>query len=273
MKDNQNIRWIIFAGLFVVVTLAYLANIRLITRPSMSVRKSFDYLETLPEGTILMVSFDHEASSLPEIQPISLALLRHAFRNNLKIIGLSLFAEGTAIGYRTLFRIAAEYNKKYGEDYVFLGFKPQHIAAILGMGESIKEVFPRDYLGNQIDSIPIMNGIKNYGQIEMVISISDGDRATQWIEYAGPKYGQKIMAGLTAAMITSYDPYLSSEQLFSVVGGLRGAAEYENLSGEYGKGNRGMPAQTVSHLYLIALIIAGNIVYFRIRGRQRRRTG
>ena len=268
--DRQKIRWIIFAGLFMIVALAYTLEIKMVSQPSYEVQKSFDYIESLPEGTVMMVSFDHEASSLPEVRPISLILIRHAFRNNLKIIGLSLFAEGTAIGYRTLNKIAAEYDKEYGQDYVFLGFKPQHIAAILGMGESIYDVFPRDYLGNMTDTIPIMIGIENYDNIEMVISITDGDRAVQWIEYAGPRYNQKIMAGLTAAMITSYDPYLASGQLFSVVGGLKGAAEYENLYGESGKGNRGMPAQTAAHLYLIILIIIGNIIYFRSRKSSRR---
>ncbi|HHI02085.1 MAG TPA: hypothetical protein ENL22_01020 [candidate division Zixibacteria bacterium] len=268
--DRQKIRWIIFTGLFVIVALAYTVEIKMVSQPSFEVKKSFDYIESLPEGTILMVSFDHEASSLPEVQPISLVLIRHAFRNNLKIIGLSLFAEGTAIGYRTLNRIAAEYDKRYGYDYVFLGFKPQHIAAILGMGESIYDVFPRDYLGHLTDTIPIMDSVENYDDIEMVISITDGDRAVQWIEYAGPRYNQKIMAGLTAAMITSYDPYLSSGQLSSVIGGLKGAAEYENLYGEPGKGNRGMPAQTAAHLYLVVLIVIGNIIYFRNRKRQGR---
>jgi len=270
MIDRQKTRWIIFAGLFLSVTVAYLINIKMVSEPSFQVQKSYDYFESLPEGSVVMVSFDFEASSLPEVMPISLVTLRHAFKNNIKIVGLSLFAEGTAIGYRTLLKVAKEYNKVYGEDYVFLGFKPQHIAAILGMGESIKEVFPRDYLGTSTDSIPIMKNIHNYDQIDMVLSIADGDRAVQWIEYAGPKYNQKVMAGLTAAMITSYDPYLSSGQLSSVIGGLRGAAEYENLFGELGKGNRGMPAQTSAHLYLIVLIIIGNIIYFRSKKRQGR---
>ena len=258
-------RWLIFSGLFVVVTLSYILKISLVSQPSPQVRKGFDYLETLPESTIIMVSFDHEASALPEIQPISLALLRHAFKNNLRIVGLSLFAEGTAIGYRLLNKTAAEYGKRYGQDYVFLGFKPQHIAAILGMGESIKDVFPEDYIGNRTETIPLMMSVNNYDDVDMVISFADGDRTVYWIEYAGPRYGQQVMAGLTAAMITSYDPYLASDQLYSVVGGLRGAAEYENLLGKTGKGNRSMPAQTSAHLYVIALIIIGNIIYFRNR--------
>lgn len=261
-------RWIIYAGLAAVVILAYITSIQLDTRPSPQVQKAYNYFENLPESTIIMISFDHEASSLPEIQPITLAILRHAFRRNLRIIGLSLFAEGTAIGYRFMTRVAEEFGKEYGRDYVFLGFKPQHISAILGMGESIIRVFPEDYLGYPADSLPLMRQVYNYNEIEMVISIADGDRGIQWIEYAGAGYNQSIMCGLTAAMVTSYDPYIASGQLYCTVGGLAGAAEYENLFGKKGAGNRGLLAQSMAHIYVIILILIGNVVYFKSRRRR-----
>ncbi|MCX6826819.1 MAG: hypothetical protein NTV06_06110 [candidate division Zixibacteria bacterium] len=266
MNSNKT-RWIIYSTLLIVVVLSYLLGINLITHPSPEVQKSYTFIENLPESSVVMVSFDHEASSLPEIQPISLILLRHLFRRNLRVVGLSLFAEGTAIGYRTLTKVAQEYGKQYGHDYVFLGFKPQHISAILGMGESIRGVFPEDYFGNKIEEIPLMRKIRNYDDILVVISIADGDRTMQWIEYAGAKYHQRIMAGLTAAMITTYDPYLASGQLSSAVGGLKGAAEYENLYGRRGMGNRGMVAQTAAHIFIIVLIVIGNILYFKNRSK------
>ncbi len=263
-------RWIIFSGMFLVIVISYILSVPLDTKPSPPVQKAFDFIENLPESSVVLFSFDHEASSLPEIKPIALILLRHVFKNKAKVIGLSLFAEGTAIGYRMMTKAAGEFNLQYGRDYLFLGFKPQHISAILGIGESITRVFPEDYLGNKTDTIPIMHDIKNYDNIEMVITIADGDRPAQWIEYGGARYNQQIMAGLTAAMITSYDPYLASGQLYSVVGGLKGAAEYENLYGQRGSGNRGMLAQTSAHFYVIALIIIGNIIYFRNRKRKGR---
>lgn len=265
MMERLRTRWIIFTGLAVVVIIAYMITIKFRTVPSPATLKAYDYFESLPDSSVVIFSFDHEASSLPEIKPIALALLRHAFQNNIRIIGLSLFAEGTSIGYNLLSKTAAEYGKVYGRDYVFLGFKPQYISAILGMGESIRRVFPEDYLGNTFDSLSIMQGIENYDNIAMVVSIADGDRTVQWVEYAGARYNQAVMAGLTAAMITSYDPYLSSEQLYAVVGGLRGAAEYESLLEQRGGGSRGMLAQSAAHIYIIVLVVIGNIVYFRSR--------
>jgi len=245
--DRLRTRWIIFSGLAIVVIVSYLITIKFKTAPSPATLKAYKYLDTLPEKSVVIFSFDHEASSLPEIQPIALAMLRHAFKNDLKIVGLSLFAEGTAIGYDLLSKTAREYDRQYGSDYIFLGFKPQY---------------------NMTDTMPIMLGIDSYDNIEMVVSIADGDRTVQWVEYAGARYNQKVMAGLTAAMITSYDPYLSSEQLYAVVGGLRGAAEYENLLDKRGGGSRGMLAQSAAHLYILALVIVGNIIYFRNRRRR-----
>ncbi|RME21577.1 MAG: hypothetical protein D6800_11920, partial [Candidatus Zixiibacteriota bacterium] len=91
-----------------------------------------------------------------------------------------------------------------------------------------------------------------------------------WIEYGKSRYGITVVAAVTAAMVTTYDPYLTSGQLTALVGGLRGAAEYEQLIGHGGAGLRGMTAQTASHLYVILLILIGNIIYLRSR---RRRSG
>jgi hypothetical protein len=214
-----------------------------------------------------MISFDHEASSLPEIRPLALAILRHANQRNIKLIGISLLAEGTGIGYRLMQQTAREAGHVYGKDYVFLGYKPQWIAAVLSMGESIKATFPEDYLGRKTDSLPLMKGIDNYDDIAGVISIADGSLTTHWIEYAGARYGVQVSAAVAAAMVTTYDPYLAAGQLHAMIGGLRGAAEYEQLINRGGSGLRGMLAQTTSHVYVILMIVIGNIIYFTTRKR------
>jgi hypothetical protein len=258
----------IFAGLFVLIGLTMATGIRLPTPISDQTQKMHDYIESLPAGSALLVSFDHEASSLPEIQPIALALLRHCFERDIHIIGLALMAEGTSIGYNLTNKAAAEYDREYGTDYAFLGFRPQYIAAILSMGESFKATFPEDYLGRPTSSIPLLDNIDDYTGVIGVLSIADGSYTTHWVEYGG-RYNLKVLAGVTSAMVTTYDPYLSSGQMEVMVSGLRGAAEYESLIGRDGGGARGMLAQSSAHLYVILLIVLGNISYFikKRRGR------
>lgn len=259
----------IFLGLFLVVLFSMLLQVDLGVSVSEDTQRMFDYIEQLPPGSTLMMSFDHEASSLPEIRPLALAVIRHAFAKGHRIIGVALLAEGTGIGYRLLEQVGQEYAKTYGRDYVFLGFKPQYIAAMLSMGESIPQTFPEDYFGQPYNSISMLIGIVSYEHIDGVISIADGSLTTHWIEYAANQYNVRVSAVVAAAMVTTYDPYLASGQLHAMIGGLRGAAEYEQLIDIGGSGLRGMLAQTTSHVYVILMVIAGNVLFFV----QRRREG
>jgi hypothetical protein len=260
MKRIETRHWV-FIGLAIVTVVAMVIDIEPTLDISTETQRMYDYLDSLPTGSTLMVSFDHEASALPEIRPLAVAFLRHAFSRGDRLIGLALTAEGTAIGYRLLDQVALEYNKQYGIDYTYLGFKPQYIAAILSMGESVKATFPRDYMGTPYDSLPLLQPIRNYQDIAGVISIADGSLTTHWIEYGRARFGVTVSAFVTAVMVTTYDPYLGSGQLHAMVGGLRGAAEYEKLIKIGGAGRRGMLAQFASHVYILALILAGNLVY------------
>ncbi|MBI5266374.1 MAG: hypothetical protein HY851_03995, partial [candidate division Zixibacteria bacterium] len=187
MKSIVARHWI-FLGLLVVVVVTILLNLTTKVTPSEETRKLYRIIDSLPAGSTRRISFDHEASALPEIRPLTLAILRHAFSRGHRLIGVALLAEGTGIGYRALEQTAAEYGKTYGADHAYLGFQPQSIAAILSMGESIKATFPRDYLGAPYDSVPLLASTVNYKQIAIVISIADGSLSQQWIEYGHARF-------------------------------------------------------------------------------------
>jgi len=225
VKQIESRHWA-FLGLAVVVVVSMLLGIKPDVTPSADTIRMYEYLDSLPTGSILMVSFDHEASSIPEIAPLAVVFLRHAFENGHRLIGVSLLSEGTGVGYNLMAQAADESDKKYGTDYVYLGFRPQYIAAILSMGESISKTYPADYVGNDYDELQLLKGVGNYDDITGVVSIADGSLTTHWMEYAGARYGVQVSAFVTAAMVTTYDPYLASGQMYAMVGGLRGAAGY-----------------------------------------------
>lgn len=252
---------------YLLVLLAVM--IPLLTRLSLPVRiepettKVYESIEKISEGRYILMSFDIEASSFPEVQPIAEALIRHAFERDLKVIGLALFSEGTAIGYNLLSSVASEYGKPYGEDYIYLGFRPQYVSAILGMGENLASVFPLDYMNDDWRIHRAFSEVRNYDDIALVVSIADGSLPTYWVEYAGSRYHQKIVIGLTAVMATSFYPYTESGQIAGLVGGLKGAAEYEKLLGYVGGGQRGMLAQSSGHLLIILIVIVANVAAWR----------
>ncbi len=254
---------IIYLLLLIAIAIPLLLKVQLPVNVGPETEKVFKAIDDIPAGQVIMISFDMEASSLPEVQPVAEAIIRHAFQNDLNVVGLALFSEGTAIGYNLLSTVAEMYDKNYGEDYVYLGFRPQYVSAILSMGEGIKKAFPLDYLNDDWTSYESFSQIRNYDDISIVVSIADGSLPTYWVEYAGSRYSQRIVTGLTAVMATSYYPYTASGQLEGMVGGLKGAAEYEKLLGYTGGGQRGMLAQSSGHLLIIVLVIFANIVAWR----------
>jgi hypothetical protein len=255
-------RQLIFILIALSVAVPLVIKIGLPNEVSSEVMQVYEEIDQLDSGSVIMVSFDHEASSLPEVKPMAKAILRHCFAKKLKVVGLALLAEGTVIGDQILRETADEYNAEYGRDYVFLGFRPQYQAAILGMGEDIKRVFPEDYRNTPLRQIPMMRRLNNYEDISLIISVTDGDMPTWWVDYAVSRYHKRLACATTAVMATSFYPFLSSGQMAGLLGGLKGAAEYEILIKKPGMGQRGMDAQSVCHLVIIFLVIAGNVGYF-----------
>ncbi|MBD3234210.1 MAG: hypothetical protein GF315_10860 [candidate division Zixibacteria bacterium] len=262
-------RHLIFLLMAIAVVLPLIFKPGLPLRVTKEVQDIYDYIEGLPEESVVIISFDHEASSLPEMVPMAEALLRHCFRKNLKVCGMALLAEGTSVGDANLRRIGAEYNKEYGEDYIFWGFRPQHEVAILALGEDITREFKTDYTGRPISGFPIMQGLRNYQNVAAVISVGDGDIPIYWVNYAQARYGVNIIPAITAVMATTMYPFLQSEQIVGLAAGLKGAAEYEKLLNRTGLATRGMDAQSTAHVLIIVLIAIGNIIMFRQRGGKR----
>jgi hypothetical protein len=66
-------------------------------------------------------------------------------------------------------------------------------------------------------------------------------------------------------MATDYYPYLSSGQLLGLIGGMKGAAEYERLMSISGDARRGMDAQSMVHVIIVLLVVLGNVALFASR--------
>jgi hypothetical protein len=252
-------RRVIFLVIAASVALPLLFPLHLPVRVSAEARAYFDELERLQPGDQIILSFDYEPDTMAEMDPMSFATLRHAFRKGLRVIALTTYAGGPGIAQRVLGEIAAESGRQYGTDYVFLGYNPDYSATILRMGESIKATFPTDHFGTPTGTIPILQGIDRYADIELLVSVSSSALTEYWIIWAGGNYGQRIIAGNSAIQAVLIYPYYESGQLSGFLGGLKGAAEYEKLVGYEGAGLRGMDAQSMAHLVIVCFIVLGNV--------------
>lgn len=242
----------------------------------------YTFIEDSTQNKAVMISFDYDPQVMPEVHPMAYSLVTHLFHLKRKVVGLCLNVQGTGMAVDIFDKVSREFNAKatsaedsviYGRDYVFLGWKSGIVAAILGMGESVEGVYPKDYYGNVTGDLELMRTVKSYRQIGLCISLSGAAFPETWVAYAGSRYGLRVGAGVTAVMGATYYPYLQTRQLVGMLAGLKGAAEYEtmldrrNILVAEKQASPGMDAQNLAHLVIIIFIIVGNIGYLYMRRR------
>lgn len=258
-------RWI-FLFIGVAVSLPFFKPLGIDFTVSHPVQGFYNRIEQVPDGSKILMSCDYDPGSQPELNPMTVAALEQMFRKNLKVIITCLWAPGPPVVEKVLRPIAAKYGKERGIDYVNLGFKEGREVVMVSMGASIPNTFPADYYGTPVSQIPIMQGVTNFKDVAMIVNISAGYPGTkEWVQQVQARYDIDLVSGCTAVSAPEFYPYYQTGQLKGLLGGMKGAAEYEKLVGVKGLGTRGMDAQSVSHLVVFAFILIGNLAYFTLR--------
>jgi hypothetical protein len=263
-------RRVLYALIFLAVLIPSLIPMGLPIRVTPEVQHVYDRIDSLKPGQIIMLPLEYDPSTAAELEPMALAILRHAFSKNLRVLGLCLSSTGVTLVESEIAAVAKEYGKVYGKDFVYLGYQPYPGVVILTMGENFRTPFPRDYYGTPLDSIPMMRGVRNYDNVGLVFTVNATSGIDQWIIYGQGRYKFPFGLGSAAVMATNYYQYVQSGQLFGIISGLRGAAEYEILIGKGTVARKGMDVQSVAHALIIAFIVLGNIAFIVERRRARR---
>jgi hypothetical protein len=264
-------RRIIFLVIGLCTLLPLLYPVGLAIKVSPEVRGVHDYIESLPEGSVFLLSLDFDPASKPELYPQAVALLRHAFRKNLKVIGMTLWVSGTGMAEQVVSQTARDMGKEDGKDYVFLGWSPGVGSLIITMGQDLYKAFPTDYYNHPTKDLPVLQGVRTLRDVNYVVSLAAGTAGIEtWYVFGKDKYKFELGGGCTGVIAPGLYPLLRSGQINGLIGGLRGAAEYEVLIGEKGRAVAGMDAQSVTHFAIIILVILCNTFFLFLRSSQKR---
>lgn len=257
-------RRIIYLVVLLSVIIPLMKPMGLAIKETESVKASFQAYEDLPEGSIILMSIDYGPSTAVELEPMALAACDQAMRHNQKVAFMALYPEGQALINRLISRLKVLYpDKRYGEDFVNLGYKAGNEAVPLKMGLDFRGQFPTDTRGTPLSDIPMLSNVTQLQQFALVATYSAGfPGALEHIRITASEYGMPLVVGTTAVQTPQYFPYYASHQIVGLIGGLRGAAEYEKLTGFKGSATGGMEAQSIAHFTVAGLIILANILTF-----------
>lgn len=266
------------------VLLAVVVAVPLLLRPSAhpsvifnEVRDAFDTLKNVPKDKIVLISSVWSAGTEAENGPQTEVIMRQLFMDGTKFAVVSWDPVGTKLTYDIGAKLAKDLHKHYGTDWVHLGYNPGPIYTVIsGMGRNFKGQFKTDWQGTSLDKIPCLKNIKDYKQIGAAVEITPSGTLEIWIAWFATKYNIPLIYCPTAVMAAEAYKYLDSKQLAGMLNGVIGAAQYETLLGmgkEKTYAAAASWALSAAHIYIIILVILGNVGYVLSRraGRERQR--
>ena len=264
-------RWI-FLIIALVVIVPLIIPVGLPIRPTDTTKNVYDAIESLPTESNVLLSVEYSPSTRPENHPMTISIMRHLFKNNHKVFITCLWPDGQFMAQDAINQVAKnEFNKVYGEDYVFLGFRPGNEAVVKGIVSNLRKLYTVDVYQEKIENIPLMKGIKNFKDFDFLFSSSAGFPGTiEWVQYASDPTGVPMATGVTSIQVNEVMPYVQAGQMVGVLAGMPGAAEYEALIDQKGSATSGMDAQSVAHLVIVLFIVLGNVAYFIERNRAKK---
>ena len=273
-------RWI-FLFIAIAVLGPMMLNLKCSQIPSPIVNGIFDKIESLPPGSKVLLSFDYGPSTVPEIQPMVDGVIRHCGERGIKIYMMALWATGQNLVTSTITNTVQVDlpHYEYGVDYVNFGYKAGNQGVINVIVTDFTKMFSSDVNATPVGEIPMMDGVRSLKNMDLIISFGGGfPGIKEWVQFAGDLGDIPIAGGCTAVSAPLLYPYYP-QQMVGLMGGIKGAAEYEAaLASAYpvlrGKRMRGiemMGPQTVAHIVIMFFILVGNIAYFMTRGNETKR--
>lgn len=270
-------RRVVFVFIALAVAIPLLFQVVFPEKISPIVASIFDRVDGLPEGSKVLISMDYSPSTVPEIQPMVDAAIRHCATKKLKIYIMALWPTGQNIADETIDRVLKpEFpDYRYGIDYVNIGYKSGNQGLINVILTDLKRMYTTDVNGTAIDSIPMMESIRNLRNFDVILAYGGGfPGVKEWVLFAGDPGNVPVAGGVTAVSAPLLYPYYPS-QLLGLMGGIKGAAEYEaELMRRYPQfknsshpGIDMMGPQAVAHIVIMLFIIIGNVAYFTVRRR------
>jgi hypothetical protein len=276
---NLDRRWI-FLLVFLSVAGPVIIPFGLPVTTTAATRSAFEYIEALKPGDVVWLSFDYGPSSAPENDPMAEGFMRQCLLKKVRVVVSALYPlGGLTLANQSVARVSADFpNAKYGIDYINLGYKDGAAAVMRRLGDDVAGAFPTDVNGHPLSEFPIMRGIHSIRNVKLVFTAATSIIGEWWITQVHSQTGTPVIIGPTAVSAPKYYAFLNSGQLVGMLGGMKGAAEYEKLlAARYPElqtyyhdtkdftATKGMDAQTVLHSLILAFIILGNVAFLQSR--------
>lgn len=269
---NRHADHILYILIIVSVAYAIISPIGLPIPISKETLALYDFINTIPAGKAVYMGFDYQASSMAEIEPNAIALLRHFFSRDIKVVMAGITVDSGALVERAMEVVLQDYpDKQYGVDWVNIGYKPGTNVFLQSLANNINEAAGGvDFKGNRLSSLPLTQEVKSLKDVAIACSMGSlNEGLSSYVKMIGTPLGIPVTGACFAVSIPESMPLLQAGQLKGLLKGMRGAAEYEVLIKKPGTAAAGMDGQSLTHLLIILFVVIGNVQHFITRRPQK----
>jgi hypothetical protein len=229
------------------------------------VSDAYATLDKVHRGKVVIISVVYGAGTEAENGPQTEVIMRQLLQKRVPFAILSWDPVGAKLVHDTAVQLSKEYHAKYGTDWVDLGYRPGPIYAVIsGMAENFPKVIEHDSRNTKVSKIPMLKNVKNHKGIGAVVEITPSGTLGTWIAYFNMPYHIPLVFCPTAVMAAEAYPFLDSGQVNGMLNGVIGAAQYEVLLNRQNERTYAAAASwalSAAHIFIIGLIVLGNVGY------------
>jgi hypothetical protein len=284
MKSGKDIKktelevtsWYLKVSFMILAAATVIISPRFEMVPGEEEKELVAVIESLPEGSRVLVAVNYGPSARYEIEGAFQLIFRELLSRNIGVVFFTLSemgVESTSMGIRESlsgfsFR---EGGAVYGKDYINLGF---FAGGILGAGmvsRSVASGRSVDIFDNSISELPIMNGIVSISDFAAFIEFSaiktDGTPGAAVMDVFSIDRRIPSIAVVTSDMVPEYLPFRNSERIDILIEGSGKMAALETAFGVKGILTVRHSIASVLLVFIMFTIVLSNIKLL-IKGRK-----
>lgn len=271
-------RRVIYGLLLAAILLPmFLSRVRIPVVPDPPAQKFYDTIERIAREEpqkLVIVDAEWSPSTRGENKWQSVAIINHLMKRRIRFALLTFNPQTNKLMQDIVDELEKEhhYGSVYGRDYVNFGYKPAsaYLPTLKGLTNNISGAIKKDWKGTDVATLPVMQGVKNIKDVSALIIISPSATVEGWIGLVQGVNKTPLLYAPTAIMAPKAYAQLDSGQITGMLTGVKGAGDYESLTGTSSFGTRATGALSFVYALVILLIILGNVGYYMGRAQERR---
>jgi hypothetical protein len=233
----------------------------------------YKVIDQMPAGSIVLYDQGGMLDSWAMYRDGLIAVMTHVFSRNLKLVIVGAGnGEGPILAEMVLSRLPPTLlaSKKYGVDYIHLGFLPGEEAAVATLAAKFKDVYVKDARGNAVSDLPLWHEIKDAKSFALVICNPYSEQYRHYIRHWVEPLKIPLVLVVASAVVPVLNPFFASGQVAGFVGSVRASAEYESLLRRPAGASAELGSLSLGVAVILGSIVVGNVLDVRKKRQPRK---